>query len=171
MSDHLLNNNESGGGDYPNHFYNDVIASLTALKSQKQINESAIEDTKEHFKEIEKSIAEIREMARDAKHISIGVDGRNGLRGTLEHLARDVSRLAHDVEFVKKAADDYIGLKSFFTKLLVGSFMGIVTQVCFAVWYVSAQHTQQEALKADVARLLARADTQSAAVNSKALLK
>jgi hypothetical protein len=99
------------------------------------------------FKDLEKSVAEIREMARDAKHISIGVDGRNGLRGTLDLLARDVSKLAADVDFVKKAADDYIGLKSFFTKILVGSFMGIVTQVCFAVWYVSAQHTQQEALK------------------------
>ena len=168
MSEHPFNNNESGSGDYPDHFYNDVIASLSALKSQKQINEAAIEGTKEHFKELEKTIAEIRDMARDAKHISIGVDGRNGLRGTLEHLVRDVGKLAHDVESVKKAADDYIGLKSFFTKLLVGSFMGIVMQVCFAVWYVSAQHTQQEALKADVARLLARADTQSA---SKALLK
>lgn len=156
----------------------DVIAAITELQGQKKFTESELSKleetiiaTNDHLKELEKSVSEIREMARDAKHISIGVDGRNGLRGTLDHLTKNVSKLAADVEFVKKAADDYIGLKSFFTKLLVGSFMGIVTQVCFAIWYVSAQHTQQEALKADVARLLVRTDHQSDTTNVKAALK
>lgn len=175
MNDFFFNRGDSNPGEYSNHFNNDVISSLTELQNQKKLTETAISkldqailDTKDHLKELDKSVSEIREMARDAKHISIGVDGRNGLRGTLDHLAKDVSKLASDVEFVKKAADDYIGLKSFFTKLLVGSFMGIMTQVCFAVWYVSAQHTQQEALKADVTRLLAKVDGQN---NPKALLK
>lgn len=156
----------------------DVITSLAELQGYKKLTdieilklEETITATKDHLKELDKSVSEIREMARDAKHISIGVDGRNGLRGTLDLLAKDVRKLSSDVEVVKKAADDYVGTKAFLTKVLLGSFMGIVTQVCFAVWYVSAQHTQQESLKADVARLLAKADTQASTANSKALLK
>jgi hypothetical protein len=110
-------------------------------------------------------------MARDAKHISIGVDGRNGLRGTLDNLVKDVSKLSSDVEIVKKAADDYVGTKAFLSRLVIASFMGVMGQVCFAVWYVSAQHTQQEAMKQDVTRLLARMDRQADANSPKVLLK
>lgn len=181
MLDNFSSHNESTSGEYKPqvvNFHHDVITSLTELQGQKKLTdaelsklEEAIIDTKEHLKELDKSVSDIREMARDAKHISIGVDGRNGLRGTLDHLARDVSKLTVDVEIVKKAADDYTGTKSFLSKVVLGSFMGIVSQVCFAVWYVSAQHTQQESLKADVSRLLARMDRQADTNNPKALLK
>jgi replication initiation and membrane attachment protein DnaB len=162
-----------------NEANHDVITAITELQGHKKLTDSEISkieetiiDTKNHLKELEKSVADIREMARDAKHISIGVDGRNGLRGTLDHLAKDVSKLAEDVDFVKKAADNYVSNKEFLTRLLTASFMGIVGQVAFAIWYVSAQHSQQEALKADVTRLLARIDRQSEApLNGKASLK
>ena len=181
MLDNPFSHHESANSDYKSsaaHFHHDVITSLTELQGQKKLTEvelsklgETILDTKDHLKELEKSVSEIREMARDAKHISIGVDGRNGLRGTLDHLAKDVRNLAADLEIVKKAADDYVGTKSFLSKLVVASFMGILGQICFAVWYVSAQHTQQEVLKADVSRLLARMDTQADANNPKALIK
>lgn len=181
MLDNSSSHNESTHGEYKPqvvNFHHDVITSLTELQGQKKLTdaelsklEEAIIDTKEHLKELDKSVSDIREMARDAKHISIGVDGRNGLRGTLDHLARDVNKLATDVECVKKAADDYVGTKEFLKRVILASFMGIMGQVTFAVWYVSAQHAQQEAMKADVSRLLARMDKQADTNNPKALLK
>jgi hypothetical protein len=156
----------------------DVITSLTELQGQKKLTdieisklEETIVGTKDHLKELEKSVSEIREMARDAKHISIGVDGRNGLRGTLDNLAKDVRKLSDDVEVVKKAADDYVGTKAFLIKLLLGSFMGVISQVCFAVWYVSKQTAQQDAMKEEVSRLLVKIDQQKEAPNTRALLK
>lgn len=160
------------------HFQQEVITSITELQGQKKLTdveisklEETTSDTKDHLKSLEKAVSEIREMARDAKHISIGVDGRNGLRGTLDNLTKEVAKLSADVQTVKKAADDYVGTKDFLKRVILGSFMGIVGQVTFAAWYVSAQHTQQEAMKADVSRLLARMDRQADANNPRALLK
>lgn len=165
-------------GNTVSPFQQEVITSITELQGQKKLTDVEISkleetaaDTKDHLKSLEKAVSEIREMARDAKHISIGVDGRNGLRGTLDHLVKDVSKLSSDVEIVKKAADDYVGTKEFLKRVILASFMGIIGQVTFAVWYVSAQHAQQESMKADVTRLLARMDSQADANSPKALLK
>jgi hypothetical protein len=160
------------------NFHHDVITSITELQSHRRLTgaelakmEENMSETKEHLKSLDKSVGEIREMARDAKHISIGVDGRNGLRGTLDHLAKDVGKLKEDVEFVKEAAHSYNGMKVFFSRLLIASFTTVMLQLAAAVWYISAQNAKQEALRSDVNRILLHIDKQGEQTNLKALIK
>lgn len=163
-------------------FQHDVITFITELQGQQKFTDSELNkvkssleesttNTQEQLKSLEKNVADIRDMARDAKHISIGVDGRNGLRGTLDHLAKDVGKLKEDVEFVKEAAHSYNGMKVFFSRLLIASFATVMLQLAAAVWYISAQNAKQEALRSDVNRILSHIDKQADLTNTKATIK
>jgi hypothetical protein len=97
-------------------------------------------------------------MARDAKHISIGVDGKNGLRGSLELLVKDMSGMTEDLEFLRQSAHSYNETKAVLLKLFATSAMAILIQFAAAVWCVSAINARQDSIRQDVNRVLTLID-------------
>lgn len=112
----------------------------------------------EQIQKIEETLLEVRDIARDAKHISIGVDGKNGLRGTLQKLSEEVEYICKEFTLLKDAADNYKEAKHFVLKLFTASLAAVLVQFSGAVWYLSGQHSKQEALREDVNRLMAYID-------------
>jgi hypothetical protein len=151
--------------------YHDVITSITELQGQSRSTDHELSKLENSMEALEKSVSEIRDMARDAKHISIGVDGRNGLRGTLDHLSKDVGKLTEDMHLVKEAANNYNSNKAFLYKLIATSFVTVIIQFGGVVWYVSANHSQQQALRNDVNRIISYVDKQIDQNSPRSLLK
>lgn len=123
---------------------------IAEIKSRLNLNAQGVE---EQLKNLEDGLIEIRDMARDAMHISIGVDGKNGLRGTIENLATQVSSLSDDFIFVKQAAESYVSVKSMLSKFFITSIGALLMQFGTIVWYVSSRQVQFEGLRKDVEKL------------------
>lgn len=147
------------------HYNMDVVATLIELQMQRRIAdnelnaikinlEQSITASKEHFRVLENSVAEIKSMARDAMTVSVGLDGKNGLRGSLEHLTKEFSSLPRDIEFLKQTANHYLDMKSLLLRLFATSFAAIFLQFGGAVWYVSEQHVKQEIIREDLNKVL-----------------
>jgi len=159
-------------------FHNDVVTSISDLESSNKALESSnkaldseleaiklklesvSEETQEQLKALDKSLVEIRDMARDAKHISVGVDGRNGLRGAIQNLSTDVSKITSELNTLGHAAHSYNELRVFLSKLFIASITAMVIQFAGVVWYLSAQHSKQESLRTDLNRVIAHIDKQ-----------
>lgn len=147
------------------HYNMDVVATLIELQMQRRIAdnelnaikinlEQSIAASKEHFRVLENSVTEIKSMARDAMTVSVGLDGKNGLRGSLEHLTKEFSTLPRDIEFLKQTANHYLEMKSLLLRLFATSFAAIFLQFGGAVWYVSEQHVKQEVIRDDLNKVL-----------------
>lgn len=104
---------------------------------------------------LEETIIEVRDLARDAIHICIGVDGHNGLRGTLHKLTSEVELISKEFADVREATKSNKESRLNLTKFLAASALVLITQFATAVWYMSAQHSKQENLRNDVDRLAA----------------
>jgi hypothetical protein len=91
-------------------------------------------------------------------HVSIGVDGRNGLRGSLESLVRDVASMSESLNIVKQSASNYADMKALMLRLFAASAMTILCQFGGAVWLVSSLHSRQEDMRQDLNRVLTLLD-------------
>jgi len=107
------------------------------------------------LEKLEETLTEVRDLARDAIHICIGVDGHNGLRGTLQKLTTDVEHIGKEFSEVSTTVKDHKELKSQLFKFLTASAMILITQFAGAVWYMSEQHSKQENTRADLEKLSA----------------
>jgi hypothetical protein len=110
--------------------------------------------TGENFKALEKSVAEIKDMATRALHVSIGVDGRNGLRGSLETIIKDMNGMSKDFEFLRSSAHSYVETRSLLLKLFAVSAAAVVVQLCGIVWYFGSQHSRQEVMREDLNKVI-----------------
>jgi hypothetical protein len=99
-------------------------------------------------------------MARDNKHITIGVDGNNGLKGTLAILVKDVHTMTKDFEFLRQTAHSYVEMKSWFVRLLATSLAAIVFQFVGAAWTLNTQATRQDVFKEDMSKIVAYVNKQ-----------
>jgi hypothetical protein len=148
-----------------------TVAAIMQLQNQKILRDVEIEgmrqklsiidaDTHENIKALEQSIASVRDMARDAMHISVGVDGKNGLRGSIVNLSEQVHVIVKEFAFLRETAHSYVEMKSIVLKFFATAAVGLFFQFAAAIWYFSGQHQQQEALKADLNKVLAYIEKQ-----------
>lgn len=144
----------------------DLLLDVTELQSQKKLTdaeitnikirlESYIATTQEQFRLLGATINEIRDMARDNKHITIGVDGNNGLKGTLASLVKDVNSMAKDFEFLRQTAHSYVEMKTWLIRLLITSVAAIIFQFAGAAWTLNMQASKQDAFKEDLNKVVA----------------
>lgn len=110
--------------------------------------------TSEQIKVLEKSVTEIKDMATKALHVSIGVDGKNGLRGSLEAISKDVTSMIRDFEILKSSAKSYLETKRLLLQLFTVSAAAVIVQLCGIVWYFSSQHSKQEVMRDDLNRVI-----------------
>lgn len=143
----------------------DVISALIELQTQRRLADSelnaiktqleqSIQSSKDHFKTLESSVAEIKSMAKDAMTVSVGLDGKNGLRGAIEKLTQEFSNLPKDVEFLKQTANHYHEMKSMVIRMFMASIAALFVQFGGAMWYTSEQHNKQEVIRRDLNRVM-----------------
>ena len=146
-----------------------MTVSLTEMQAQQKVFEDELEELKikieannltnqEQLRNLERAILEVRDKARDAMHITIGVDGKNGLRGSLETLVRDVTSMSESFSVLKSSANSYSEMKTLLLRLFAASAMTIMCQFGGAVWLVSSLHSKQESMREDLNRVLAILD-------------
>jgi hypothetical protein len=112
------------------------------------------ENTKKSIESLEQSMHTVRDMARDVMHISIGVDGKNGLRGITASLSEQLAVLAKEFSFLRQTADSYVEMRETVLRYFATAALGLILQFAGAVWYFSAQHQQQQVLKEDLSKVL-----------------
>lgn len=108
----------------------------------------------EQIRVLERNVAEIKDMATKALHVSIGVDGRNGLRGSLENISKDVASMIKDFEILKSSAKSYVETKALLLQLFSVSAAAVVAQLCGIIWYFASQHSRQEVMREDLNRVI-----------------
>jgi hypothetical protein len=135
--------------------YKSLVNEIDAVKIRVESNALTVH---EQLRGLERSILEIRDMARDAKHISVGVDGQNGLRGSIANLTRDVTGMTQDFNFLSQTAQNYTETKNLLLKLFVTSAVAIIVQFGGAVWFVSSMHSKQETIREDLNRVIRHID-------------
>lgn len=144
----------------------DIVSDVIELQSHKKLTdveitnikvrlESYIATAQEQFRTLGATVNEIRDMARDNKHITIGVDGNNGLKGTLAILVKDVNSMTKDFEFLRQTASSYVDTKAWLMRLLFTSVAAIVFQFAGAAWTLNTQASRQDAFKDDLSKILA----------------
>lgn len=116
------------------------------------------EGIKKRLDSVEDTLKVVQDQARDALHVAIGVDGRNGLRGSLNTLVSDVSKITEALHGLRQQANDYAEMKSMLLKLFVACTVTILCQFGSAVWFVSSLHSRQENMREDLNRVLAILD-------------
>lgn len=106
--------------------------------------------------QVEKLVGEVRTagvVARDSMAITVGVDGKNGLRGNVSTMRTDVDRISHDVTVMREILENSQALK----KLLIGTVSGAVmfglVQIIGITWFFSSEHAAQESLTRDVVEI------------------
>jgi hypothetical protein len=130
------------------------------LANLKTRMDSIVEVGKTQHEALDRVVKETREKVTDAMHISIGVDGRNGLRGTIEAVKTELSAISRDLDFLRQAAHSYNSTKQLFTRLFTSTALAIFIQLMGAIWFVSAMHSKQDALRDDLNRVLMYIDKQ-----------
>jgi len=128
-----------------------TVAELESIKIRLESNALTVQ---EQLRALERSVLDIRDMARDAKHISVGVDGQNGLRGSIANLTRDVNSMTQDFNFLRQTAHNYTETKNLLMRLFVTSAVAVVVQFGGAVWFVSSLHSKQESIREDLNRVI-----------------
>jgi len=134
----------------------DMLKRLMTMEidSLKTRVENITDTTKLQYQDLERTLNDTREKVRDALHISIGVDGQNGLRGTMNTVRSDLSAITKDLEFLRMSAHSYNSTKQLFTRLFTSTAVAIFIQLMGAIWFVSAMHSKQEAIREDLNRVL-----------------
>jgi hypothetical protein len=127
------------------------------------------ENTKKSIESLENSMQTVRDMARDVMHISIGVDGKNGLRGVTAGLSEQVAVLAKEFGFLRQTADSYVEMRQTVLRYFATAAMGLFLQFAAAIWYFSGQHQQQQVLKDDLNKVLLFIEKQQQQDTSKVL--
>jgi hypothetical protein len=112
------------------------------------------ENTKKSIESLDKSMQTVRDMARDVTHISIGVDGKNGLRGVTASLSEQIAVLAKEFGFLRQTADSYVEMKQTVLRYFATAALGLFLQFAGAIWYFSGQHMQQQAMREDLNKVL-----------------
>lgn len=148
-----------------------TVAAILQLQNQKLIRDAEIEnirqnllnmtlETNETLKTLEASVSSVRDMARDAMHISVGVDGKNGLRGSLTNLSEQMAVLVKEFAYLKETAHSYVEMKQLVMKFFATAAVGLFFQFAAAIWYFSGQHQQQQAMRDDLNKVLSYIDKQ-----------
>jgi hypothetical protein len=144
----------------------DLSETIGVLRAQRDILDEELEDirkivndneaiTQAQFKSLEKTVNEIRDNARDVMHIAVGVDGRNGLRGSIDTLSANVNNVIRDFEFLKNAANNYNETKSVLLKMFATSAIAVIFQLMAGVWYIATEHNKQQTMREDLNRVIA----------------
>jgi len=147
----------------------ELLETVNSLESDCRVREAELDSIKirlesnaltvqEQLRGLERAVQDIRDMARDAKHISVGVDGQNGLRGSIANLTRDVNSMTQDFNFLRQTANNYTETKDLLMRLFVTSAVAVVVQFGGAVWFVSSLHSKQETIREDLNRVIRHID-------------
>jgi hypothetical protein len=148
-----------------------TVTAIMQLQNQKLLRDAELEvirqkldtihsETSESINSLENSVAIVRDMARDAMHISVGVDGKNGLRGSILNLSEQLHILVKEVGYLKQTADSYMEMRQLVLKYFATAAIGLLVQFAGAIWYFSAQNQQQQALRQDLNKVLVYMDKQ-----------
>jgi hypothetical protein len=151
-----------------------TVAAIMQLQNQKLLRDAELEvirqkldtiysETSESISSLENSVSIVRDMARDAMHISVGVDGKNGLRGSISNLSEQLHILVKEVGYLKQTADSYMEMRELVLKYFATAAIGLLVQFAGAVWYFSAQNQQQQGLRQDLNKVLIYIDKQQEA--------
>jgi hypothetical protein len=152
-----------------------TVAAIMQLQNQKLLRDAELEvirqkldtiysETSESISSLENSVSIVRDMARDAMHISVGVDGKNGLRGSISNLSEQLHILVKEVGYLKQTADSYMEMRELVLKYFATAAIGLLVQFAGAVWYFSAQNQQQQGLRQDLNKVLIYIDKQQEAL-------
>lgn len=151
-----------------------TVAAIMQLQNQKLLRDAELEvirqkldtiysETSDSISSLENSVSIVRDMARDAMHISVGVDGKNGLRGSMGNLTEQLHILVKEVGYLKQTADSYMEMRELVLKYFATAAIGLLVQFAGAVWYFSAQNQQQQGLRQDLNKVLVYIDKQQEA--------
>ena len=154
-----------------------TVAAIMQLQNQKLLRDAEIDmirqklttidaDINENIKSLEFSISSVRDMARDAMHITVGVDGKNGLRGSMANLSEQVAVLVKEFGFLRETANSYVEMKDLILKFFATAAIGLFFQFAGAIWYFSGQHQQQQALREDLNKVLSYINKQQEVVKA-----
>ena len=148
-----------------------TVAAILQLQNQKLIRDAEIDnirqnisnmtlETNETLKALEAAVSSVRDMARDAMHISVGVDGRNGLRGSIASLSEQMAVLVKEFGYLKETAHSYVEMKELVMKFFATAAVGLFFQFAAAIWYFSGQHQQQQSMRDDLNKVISYIDKQ-----------
>jgi hypothetical protein len=93
-------------------------------------------------------------------HISVGVDGRNGLRGSIANLSEQMAVLVKEFGYLKETAHSYVEMKELVMKFFATAAVGLFFQFAAAIWYFSGQHQQQQSMRDDLNKVISYIDKQ-----------
>jgi hypothetical protein len=119
-------------------------------KSYRNMNE----ELEAKITRIEQELKSTRDIARDTLHIAIGVDGRNGIRGSLNDLTHSVSKINEDFLFLRETANNYKELKGTIGRFLLSSLLAFVIQFAGIIWFFANEYATKENLKLQILSVL-----------------
>ena len=149
-----------------------IMAALSDLQSHKKVTDAEISNVKiridslsstvkEQVSNLERAVLEARDKARDAMHVSVGVDGKNGLRGSMETMLRELTSMSEDFTVLRQTAQNYTETKDFLLRLFVSSAVAMFIQFGGAIWFLSSMHNKQENMREDLNRVITYIDKKS----------
>jgi len=106
------------------------------------------------IKTLENELKDTRDIARDTLHIVVGVDGKNGIRGTLYDVNTSVNKIKEDFLFLRETANNYKELKSTIGKFLLTSSLAFVLQFAGVVWFFAREHASVEHLTVQIKKVI-----------------
>jgi hypothetical protein len=150
-----------------------IMATLSDIQSHKKLTDAELSNlklriesfastVKEQIGNLEKNVLEVRDKARDAMHISVGVDGKNGLRGSMETMLREVTSMSEDFAVLRQTAQNYNETKDFLLRLFVSSAVAMFIQFGGAIWFLSSMHNKQENMREDLNKVISYVDKKHA---------
>jgi hypothetical protein len=103
---------------------------------------------------IEKELRDTRDIARDTLHIAVGVDGKNGIRGSLRDLTHSVNKIKEEFLFLRETANNYKELKGTIGRFLLTSLLAFVIQFAGVIWFFANEHNAKENIKVQIIEIV-----------------
>jgi hypothetical protein len=121
---------------------------------EEKLNKDTLEELEVKIGHIEKELRDTRDIARDTLHIAIGVDGRNGIRGSLNDLTTSVDRIKEEFLFLRETANNYKELKGTIGRFLLTSLLAFVIQFAGVIWFFANEHNAKENIKIQITAII-----------------
>jgi hypothetical protein len=116
------------------------------MRGEKPERDFLLENLENKVNQIEQELKQTADIAIKTWHVSVGVDGKNGIRGSLNDLTLSVNKIKEDFLFLRETANNYNEIKSGIGKFLLGSSLAFIIQFAGVIWFFAVDHTEKEHL-------------------------
>jgi hypothetical protein len=122
--------------------------------SPQSYNNLQVAEIRYKIKTLEHELRDTRDIARDTLHIVVGVDGKNGIRGTLRDVNTSVNKIKEDFLFLRETANNYKELKGTIGRFLLTSSLAFVLQFAGVIWFFAREHVVVEQLTVQLKKVI-----------------